>query len=152
MSGLTLNEFADKLHEVMPVVTKEFARRQVDELYHGKITIPQFLILEFLLLKSESKMSDLAAFMHVTTAAITGIVDRLVKSGYLVRAYDSDDRRIIKVKLTAKGMNLIKKVTQQRRQMVLKIFGKISEPDRQEYLRILIQIKDILLQGNGDLK
>lgn len=152
MSRISLHEFADKLNEVIPVVAKEFARRQVDELYHGKITLPQFLILEFLLHKGESKMTDLATFMHVTTAAMTGIGDRLVRSGYLVRTYDSKDRRIVNVKMTAKGIDLVKKVAQQRRQMVLKIFDKISESDRQDYLRILMQIKDILVQGNGELK
>ncbi|MDP3142887.1 MAG: MarR family transcriptional regulator [Candidatus Omnitrophota bacterium] len=151
MSQISLLEFADKMNEVMPTVMKEFARRQVDELYKGKITLPQFLILEYLHHKGESRMTDLANFMHVTTAAMTGIGDRLVRSGYLVRAYDSEDRRIIRVRLTAKGTELVKKVAQQRRQMVLKIFGKISASDRQDYLRILVQIKDILVQGNGEL-
>lgn len=152
MLRISLLEFADKMNEVMPVLMREFARRQIDELYHGKITLPQFLILEFLLHRDESKMTDLATFMHVTTAAMTGIGDRLVRSGYLVRTYDSKDRRIIKVKLTAKGIDLVKKVAQRRRQMVLKIFGKISESDRQDYLRILMQIKDILVRGNGGLQ
>ena len=152
MSRIPILEFADRMSEVLPLVMKEFARRQVDELYKGKITLPQFLILEFLHHSGELKMTDLATFMHVTTAAITGIGDRLVRGGYLVRAYDSDDRRIIKVRLTAKGSELVRKVSEQRRHMVIKIFGKLSEEDRQDYLRILMQIKDILVQGNGELK
>jgi len=30
--------------------------------------------------------------------------------------------------------------------MIIKIFGRISEADRKDYLRILMQIKDILSQ------
>jgi len=152
MSQISLLEFADRMAEIMPVVMREFARRQVDELYRGKITLPQCLILEYLHQGGESKMTDLAVFMHVTTAAMTGIGDRLVRGGYLIRAYDPEDRRIIKVKLTARGNELVKKFTQQRRQMVIKIFGKISIEDRQDYLRILMQIKEILVAGNGNLK
>ena len=144
MAELTLFEFADKMNQVMPVIIKEFARRQANELYKGKITLPQFLILDFLHRQDESKMSALAHFMGVTTAAMTGIVDRLVRDGFVVRENQTEDRRIIKIKLTSKGAELVKKVNTQRRQMIIKIFGRISEKDRQEYLRILMQIKEIL--------
>lgn len=144
MAQVSLSEFADKMNLVMPVIIKEFAQRQTNELYKGKITLPQFLILDLLHKQGESKMTHLAQFMQVTTAAMTGIVDRLVRDGYLVRVYEPKDRRIIRVKLTTKSDALVKKINQQRRRMIIKIFGEISEVDRQDYLRILMQIKDIL--------
>jgi 5'-methylthioadenosine phosphorylase len=136
------------MNEVMPTIIKEFARRQINELYKGKITLPQFLVLEFLYRKGESKMTDLAHFMGVSTAAMTGIGDRLVRDGYIKRAYDPNDRRIVRVKLIARGSDLVEKINEQRRQMVIKIFGKISENDRNDYLRILMQIKNILTKGD----
>ncbi len=144
MPGLSLSDFARKMNEVMPVIMREFGRRLINELYKGKITLPQFLLLEFLHREGESKMTALAHFMNVTTAAMTGIVERLVRAGYVVRTYEVQDRRIIKVKLTAQGIDLVKKINQQRCQMVIRIFGKISEADRREYLRILMQIREIL--------
>ena len=152
MRELSLSEFADRLNEIMPVVIKEFSRHQVNELYRGKITLPQFLILNFLSQQNESRMTDLAHFMHVTTAAMTGIVDRLVRDNYALRAYDPKDRRIIKINLTPKGSLLVKKINQQRRRMIINIFGRISENDRRDYLRILRQIKDILSENNSTLK
>jgi DNA-binding MarR family transcriptional regulator len=144
MRRVPISAFADTMNEVMPVIIKGFSRRQTDELYKGKITLPQFLILEFLLKEGESKMTALAHYMEVTTAAMTGIVDRLVKCGYVIRVFDPDDRRIIKTKLTLKGAELVKRVTQQRRQMIINIFGKISEVERNNYLSILMRIRDIL--------
>jgi len=146
MSHITLSEFADKINQIMPVISKEFARHQTNDLYKGKITFPQFLILELLYNDEESNMTDLAKFMHVTTAAMTGIVERLVRDKYVQRAYEPEDRRIIKVKLTEKGSALVKTISNQRRKMVIDIFGKISDADRQEYLRILTHIKDILIK------
>ena len=143
----SLLEFANKINEVMPVIIREFARRQANELYKGKITLPQFLVLDFLNRQGESQMTHLANFMHVTTAAMTGIVERLVRDGYAVRVYDIKDRRIIKVQLTSKGNELVKRINQQRQRMIIKIFGNISEADRKDYLRILMQIKDILAKG-----
>lgn len=144
MSQITLFEFADKLNEIFPVIMKEFTRRMSKEFIKSKITLPQFLILHFLFQEGASKMTDLARFLHVTTAAMTGIADRLLKAGYVLREYEPQDRRIIKVKLTAKGIGLFKKVNQERRRMMINIFSKISEADRADYLRILTRIKEIL--------
>lgn len=146
MMPLTLSEFADRMNEVMPLIIKGFARRQANELYRGKITLPQFLILDFLSKNNESKMKDLAHFMGVTTAAMTGIVDRLVKYDYAMRVFDPQDRRIIKIRLLAKGLNLVKKINQQRHRMIIKIFGRITAKERQDYLKILMRIRDVLLR------
>jgi DNA-binding MarR family transcriptional regulator len=139
-------DFADRLNETMPVIMREFARRLGNELYKDKITLPQILILDLLDKHGESRMSDMAHVMKVTTAATTGIVDRLVKCGYVMRVFSPDDRRIIKIKLTPKGLALIRKISLERRQMVVRTFGRLSEQDRQDYLRILLQIKNILTQ------
>ncbi|MDP2922969.1 MAG: MarR family transcriptional regulator [Candidatus Omnitrophota bacterium] len=144
MQQISLSAFADNLNEIMPVIMKGFARRLVKELYKGNITLPQFFILESLYREGESRMTDLARCMNATTAAMTGLVDRLVRDSYIVRIHDSNDRRIVKVKLTAAGSDLVKRVNERRRQMVIRIFGRISESDRRDYLRILTQIKDIL--------
>ncbi len=144
MARVSLSEFADQLGQVMPLIVKEFTRRQLGDLLKDKVTLPQLLIMSFLSVEGESKMTDMAHFMKVSTAAMTGVVDRLVRAGYCVRVDDPDDRRIIRIRLTLKGAGLVRKVHEQRRKMILKIFGRISEQDRQDYLRILMQIRDIL--------
>lgn len=142
---MSVAEFADRLNEVMPVVIKEFARRQAKELYTGKITLPQFLILDYLVKNDAAKMSDLARFMQVSTAAATGIVERLVRDKYVLRQSEPKDRRVIKIKITTKGMELVRKVNQQRRQMIIKIFGTLSAAQRRAYLQILGQIRSALI-------
>jgi len=142
----SLLEFADKMGQIMPVIMNKFAGRLTKELFKERITLPQFFILVCLEKEGESKMTSLAHVMNVSTAAMTGVIERLVKYGYVQRNTDPRDRRIVKIKLTVKGTELIRKMNQQRREMIIKIFGKISETDRQDYLRILTQIKDILVQ------
>lgn len=150
MLEISLSEFADKLNQLMPELIKEFARRQTNELYKGKITLPQFLILGFLGRGGGSRMTDIARFMGITTAAATGIVDRLVKSGYAVRNYDTADRRIIRMKLTAGGSNLVKKINKERRKMIINIFGRISCQERKKYLEILTHIYGILTEHHKE--
>ena len=152
MSEDSILQFADRMNELMPEVIQGFARRQADELYKGKITLPQFLILDFLNREGESRMTDMARFMHVTTAAMTGIAERLVSAGYAARLYSPQDRRIIRIKLTARGSDLVRRINEQRRKMIVSIFGNISEDDRRDYLKILMQIKVILTRDDPAVK
>jgi len=146
MSQQPLIEFADKLDMLLPGIMREFARRHTCELFRGKITLPQLLIMGIVNDQGQIGMTDAARLMSVSTAAMTGIINRLVRDGYILRIYDSKDRRTIKVKLTAKGTDLVKKINAQRRQMIVKVFSKITELERQDYLRILTKIHDILLK------
>lgn len=143
---LSISEFAERMNEVMPSLIREFARRQANELYKGKITLPQFLIMDFLNEKGEPKMTGLADFMHVSTAAMTGTVDRIIRYDYAQRVYDPEDRRIIRIKLTSKGIALVRKINRQRHKMIVDIFDKISPHEREEYLNILMRIRSILTE------
>jgi len=146
--AMPIELFADKVNEIMPAMFKEFTKRLPRELHKNEITLPQFFILEFLGREGESKMTELAHFMNVSTAAMTGIVDRLVRDKYAERIYDAGDRRIIKVRLTREGSAITRKMCERKRQMIIGIFGKISETEREQYLKILKQIKDILVEND----
>lgn len=149
MPELTLTEFAAKIDEVMPAVMKGFARKQTNALYKGKITLPQFFILSHLNRHGDSIMKDLASVMEVSTPAATGIVERLVRDRYVTRVFDPKDRRVIHIRLTQSGANLVKKMDTQRRQLTLEVFGKISQQERENYLSILMHIKDVLSENNA---
>lgn len=144
MIQLSLFKFSDELDAIMPVIMKEFFRQKIDELCKGKITPPQFFILRHLERQEQATMTELALFMGVTTAAMTGFVERLVKEEYCLREYDSHDRRLVRIKLTSKGRELTGKINQHRRRATMRIFSKVSASDRMDYLRILSQIKEAL--------
>jgi len=142
MSNPSLSEFADRIGELMPVIMKEFMKHQGNEFHKLKITMPQFFVLEFLHRSGECRMGDIAKFINVTTAAITGIVDRLVRDGYVLRAGDLKDRRIVKIRLTVKGAKVVRDMIERRKQVSVKMFGMISQKERAQYLNILTRIKE----------
>ncbi len=152
MAAMPLHEFADKLNTLSTLIMKEFGRRFQDQIYKGKITLPQFIILKFLEDNGSACMTELARFMNVTTAAMTGIVARLVRAGYVRRETGVKDRRIIRIVPTAKGEDLISKIHEERRKIYIDIFGRIPENDREEYLRILNTLKDTLGRRDKDVK
>ena len=142
MVGLTVTEFADRVSNDMAAISKEFVRQQAGDFYKVKVTLPQLAILELLFRSGELNMSDMARSMNVTTAAMTGIIDRLVRDGYVVRTAVPNDRRIIKIKLTTKGHKIANNVIEQRRRLITRIFGALSDTEREEYLNILTRIRE----------
>lgn len=146
--SISIQEFSSKLSEIMPVIIKEFTKKLTGQLRESNITVPQFLILDFLFREGESKMTELANFMNVSTAAMTGLIDRLAKENCVERIFDPQDRRIIKIKLSTHGDILIRNITERKLQMITKVFGKITGPDREQYIRILGQVKNILVEEN----
>jgi len=147
MAELALSEFADKMIEIIPVLGSELMRRQTNELFKGEITLQQFAILDYLIRNGQSRMTDLARFLKVSTAAMTGIIERLVKAGYVLRLSEPGDRRIIKISALPKSTELVKKLNRQRREMIMDIFGQLSNGERENYLSILTRVRDIMLKN-----
>jgi len=146
MPEMSVSEFAANVGEIMPVITREFYKRQTTGFYKLKITMPQFVVMDMLSRQQESRMSDLAHFMNVTTAAMTGIIDRLVRDGYVRRSSDPTDRRIVKVALTPKGDKIVIHMLGERVKLVEDIFSVISDNERTEYLNIIRHIRDHIME------
>ena len=138
MTRNALMEFADKVLEI----SRGFMKYYAEGAHKVKFTLSQIAILDILSRDKESRMSDMARYMGITTAAMTGIIDRLVRDGYVARTSDADDRRVINIKLTGKGVSTVKSLLEQKKRMITKIFGVLSEKERNEYLEILTRIQD----------
>jgi len=141
MLNISITEFADRVSEIMPAIMKEFLRSQSGDFHKVKITLPQLAIMGVLERVKDANMTDLASAMNVTTSAMTGVVDRLVRDGYVARTRDSEDRRIVHIKLTAKGLKTIRAEIESRKRVTIKMFGMISQEEREKYLEILEHIK-----------
>ncbi len=146
MSKISLSEFADRIGELMPIIARESMKHSASEFYKVKVTMPQLHMLGYLKRQGESRMTDIAKYMTVSTAAITGIADRLVRDGYIVRSKDIKDRRIVRVNLTPKGSKLVEKIEGSRRRIIMNMFGKVTQKERKDYLNILLHIKEHLLE------
>lgn len=139
-----LSEFADELNNFLPNLLKEFHRRQPNELYKGEITLQQYITLNFLSSQKDAAMGAIAKCLRVSLPAATGVVDRLIRGAYCVRRGDPKDRRIVRISITPKGKKIVKKISRQRKNMIIKAFGKISAEERWQYLSILKKIGDAL--------
>lgn len=87
-------------------------------------------------------MSQIADFISIPMSTATGMVERLVKKGYIERVRNDSDRRIVTIRLTDAGkkltgdikvvvMNMVKVVmddlTEQEQALLYKLFFKVTD-------------------------
>ena len=113
---------------------KQFAQELAT---HG-LTLPQFLTLTHIERGgSMCPMGELAARMHQSAATMTGIIDRLVKMGLVVRQSSPHDRRLVLVRLTEAGRAILERAHRARRERLCESLARMAEGDRREFMRLL---------------
>ena len=104
MNPITQKEVSRTIVEFMPNIIRGI---HLGFLSNRTVTQTQFLVIISIHSSGKCSMNTLADSMHVSMPTISGVVDRLVKSGYILRVEDSSDRRLVLVELSAKGKNLV---------------------------------------------
>ncbi|MEX1030309.1 MAG: MarR family transcriptional regulator [Paenibacillaceae bacterium] len=101
------------------------------------LTESQLNVLEFILNHDQVKPSDLTNFLATTPAAITTLMDRMEKSGLIVRERDTQDRRIVWLKLTSKGESEGRRGIKVRQDFLEEYLGRISSHNQQLLVYLL---------------
>jgi MarR family 2-MHQ and catechol resistance regulon transcriptional repressor len=87
---------------LLSCVLERTANREAER--HG-LTLPQWMALGCI--GNEGKIgithSDLCGRLMLSKAPVTGIVDRLVRDGYVVRRSDARDRRVSRIAIKPRG-------------------------------------------------
>ena len=76
---------------------------QLDFFLKRGVTQTQFLMLAAIRAYTRCTMGALARSLHISMPTASGLVDRLVRAGYVRRAPQADDRRQVIVELTQKA-------------------------------------------------
>lgn len=132
-----IKKFTKEVVSIMPSIHTEIVRRQPTELMKGKISFSQMVIIDMLRTRGECKMGDISRPLGVTKSAVTGMTDRLIRAGLLRRSRSRLDRRVVKIKLTGKGINLSKRFYNSKLKIIRNLFSNISERERAQYLNIM---------------
>ncbi len=104
------NSEVRRLADIILVLQRCFMLRLSEDLSTGQISFPQFFLLGHLAEEETLSMSDIAGRMRHTTAAATGLVDRLETLGYANRTHSPEDRRKVLVQITPAGRALYNQV------------------------------------------
>jgi DNA-binding MarR family transcriptional regulator len=132
-----LRKEASELADYTMQLQRRLLYKLSEELGHGSVSFPQFFILTYLAKKGVITMSAIAERMGHTTAAATGLVDRLEKMGYAQRTHAIEDRRKVMVRITKSGNTLVDRI---RQDMVDKITTLLEDHLSAEEGRAWLQI------------
>src|SRR6516165_10700341 len=132
-----LQAAAQELAEIVMQMQRRFLLKLSEQLGRGSVSFPQYFLLGYLDSQEVITMSGIASKMGHTTAAATGLVDRLEKLGYVQRSHALDDRRKVMVRITKKGSDLVAEI---HRDVVDKIMMLLREYLTAEEGRAWLQI------------
>lgn len=108
---------------------------------HG-IGMPHFkLMLRMAASEDGASVSQLAAAARVTPGAITQFIDRLVDSGLVERFEDPKDRRVVRIRLTAKARKRFQKMKEFHFERLAKAFRNLSDPEIAQLAELLRKIE-----------
>lgn len=105
-----VDQNADRLADFIMFAQRSFLLDLSKELNEGNVSYAQFFLLGYLANEDYLTMTDISKKMGHSTAAATGLVDRLEKLGYVQRLHAADDRRKVMVQITRKGIEMVSRL------------------------------------------
>ena len=128
-TGASVKADADRLADFVLFTQRSCILNLSPELNKGNVSFPQFFLLTYLSSEEYLTMSDIAKKMGHSTAAATGLVDRLEKLAYVERVHAAEDRRKIMVRITSKGIVLVSKM---RTEIATDLAGILADLDEDQ--------------------
>src|ERR1035437_4927441 len=101
MEQAKLSSIADDIVSIKPLFYKTFGRPAYLNSY---ITPGAFYVLHLLVKCGELSMSEIGEKLFISKPNVTTLIDKLIENGFTERLPDKSDRRIIKIRITKKGI------------------------------------------------
>ena len=95
------------------------------------------------------KASELSGVLEITPGAVTHVLNDLEKAGYVTRVADPNDRRIVLVQPTEKGLAALSTA---RMEMMAELNGLVEflgESDSRECIRLFSRVLNYFKQISG---
>jgi DNA-binding MarR family transcriptional regulator len=93
------------------------------------LTIPQLKSLFFISNRPGTTPGRLAEALGVTPPNVTGILDRLVDQGLLIRQTSPEDRRVLVMQLTEQGETILSDLRERRMSTMREILTRLGKKE-----------------------
>ena len=137
------------MHTQRDILLEELGQTLQEQIWQGHrhfmslgektgLTVPQIVVLEKLQERGEPcSMQELSESTLQSGAALTGVIDRLVKAGFVARVPYAHDRRVVAVTLTEAGSTRVKDVQDYLRTSFAKDMQAFSDTELQQFTSLL---------------
>jgi DNA-binding MarR family transcriptional regulator len=101
-------------------------------------TLPKFDVMAALARKGAGMtMTEVSRFLMVSNGNVTGIIDRLVADGLVVRLAHEGDRRTTFVRLTPKGAQQFQAMAKAHEAWISELLGEVGREDTDTLVGLL---------------
>ncbi|MDE5908697.1 MAG: MarR family transcriptional regulator [Lachnospiraceae bacterium] len=106
----------------------------------------EVLILWLLYQKSEVNMTEIAEYIHVPLNTATGIINRMENNGLIVRTRSQEDKRVVLIEFSEKGMAQFQNLINELMYYAMKIMSSFTKEEMDLFYKITTKVKEILRQ------
>lgn len=140
MNEIDKDAFAARMQDLMSALMRAVLRSEKGELMSGALSFPQLGAMMFLAEHPLCSMNELAGALDHSLSAVSGLVDRMVKNGWIRRERSPDDRRVVRVSLTEQGRRILQRVLMERRRTYMRLFAPLNDGERAQYLALMEKV------------
>ena len=108
----------------------------------SKITPSQWMALRIIGKFGTCTVKDISKSLHLTSSAVTQLVDGLVKSRYVARKINTKDRRKVTLMLSQKGIRDIEGMKKQMLDQMLSVFKVLNDKEFEQLYKLNKKITD----------
>ncbi len=130
-------------------VTKYFKQEIHKQMGDIGFTPPQGMLIGALMKKGPCKVSDLSDMLSLSNSTVSGIIDRLEKSGQLTRIRSDEDRRVVMVDLTENFREESAARFRGVDNLMIDIFSQAEPDEIEEIVKGLTALENVFLRHKG---
>jgi DNA-binding MarR family transcriptional regulator len=125
------------------ISTSRLIEREVDSLMRARFdsTIARFDFLSALDRHGALTLGEVSQYLLVSNGNVTQLRTRLSEDGLIETEADAKDRRIQRVRLTARGQSVFNKMAKAHAACVDRLLGDLAQTDKQTLTRLLDSAK-----------
>jgi len=142
-----MKEDAKRIEKIIALLQKKIEKCVLPELEKAHINIPQFHILEILQEEGERTMGQLAKRLYITTSAVTNLVTKLLKHNLVNRRHSLDDRRLILIKISEKGREIVARVWEQVYEFFGSLLTNLNQEEKKLWRKLWKKVYSFLEKG-----
>jgi DNA-binding MarR family transcriptional regulator len=140
--GSPLQEFDEKsyiaeVERLFRRINYIIFRKSRNVLSEFGITPPQFSTLSTVSYHDGITMGELCDHLYLTSATVTGLVDRLEERNLVLRERDTDDRRVIRLRITPLGRDVLEKSVEARRAVLVTYVEGLTMDEKADLIDLL---------------
>lgn len=111
---------------------------KVDDI--SDLSISEMHVIDNIGINRERTMSDTAKDLRITSGTLTTAVDNLIKKGYVERERSLQDRRVVKIKLTEKGIAAFYSHENFHKDLVISALQQLDATEEELLIKVLTNI------------